>query len=867
MLMNKDVNCSNFIGLLGCIQKHHGDEGVRQVLKGLIDNEKYLITDKESPSKPIPVQEYHLRDSAYWVSYEFCLALFANAKKVFGSPHALIKAGEEAAIDYFSKTKIFISRISSTGFVIKQAAKINSRFNKTKEVKVVELTANSATFELHYPDNFFAHKDICNWNLGVYTGIIKMTGVTDVKSEERQCAADGHEHCVLHVTWRRKPNFFKRLLRSIQRVVSGDLLAEYEATVNDRDQLIADLTQSEERYRALTDQSLTGIFIHDDGRLIYVNDCMARMLDYSSEEMIGKQLWDFVSAEDRRGVQKRESASSTGIDAAANYEFRATKKSGEQVWFEILSNSILYAGRHMRMGNVMDLTSKRQAEEALRESEMKFSGLFELSPQAIILSDLSTDRIVDVNEKFCELSQYKKNEAVLLTLTDADFFIGKEKQKFIEALHISGEVNGLETDFKARDDTVLNTLVFSRPIRIAGKAFALTICVNVTDRIRLEKQLQQARKMEALGLMAGGIAHDLNNILSGIVSYPDLILMDLPEDSPLSEPIKTMKKSGQVAADVVSDLLSFARGVATAKEVSNLNTIITEYFTSAEHVKIEKMHPSITFNIHLDHDLKNTNCAATHIKKCLLNLVANASESIKDIGTVILSTANHYLDEPIAGYEYVRQGEYVKLSVSDNGSGISPHDLDRIFEPFYTKKTMGRSGTGLGLAIVWNTLQDHEGYIHVESGKQGTLFELYFPASIKELTVRVGDVPFQDYAGHGEKILVVDDEDQRKIASGLLIKLGYHAVAVASGEKAVEYLTEHSVDLIILDMIMPKGMNGRETYERVLNIHPEQKAIIASGFAETDDVKQTQHMGAWKYIIKPYTLEEIGIAVRDELKK
>jgi CheY-like chemotaxis protein len=213
-------------------------------------------------------------------------------------------------------------------------------------------------------------------------------------------------------------------------------------------------------------------------------------------------------------------------------------------------------------------------------------------------------------------------------------------------------------------------------------------------------------------------------------------------------------------------------------------------------------------------------------------------------------------------------GEYGVLSVSDGGPGISPDDLERIFEPFYTKKVMGRSGTGLGLAVVWNVVQDLKGYLDVISDENGTTFELYFPTTREEVSDKDLSIPIKDYQGDGEKVLVVDDvESQREIACEMLNILGYKAKAVSSGEEAVEYLKENTVDLILLDMIMAPGINGRETYERILKIHPNQKAVIASGFAETDDVKEAQRLGAGQYIKKPLTLEKIGTAVKDELKK
>jgi two-component system cell cycle sensor histidine kinase/response regulator CckA len=195
--------------------------------------------------------------------------------------------------------------------------------------------------------------------------------------------------------------------------------------------------------------------------------------------------------------------------------------------------------------------------------------------------------------------------------------------------------------------------------------------------------------------------------------------------------------------------------------------------------------------------------------------------------------------------------------------------MERIFEPFYTKKVMGRSGTGLGMAVVWGTVKDHNGYMDMQSieGK-GTSFTLYFPVTRKKRAKDESLLSIEEYMGKGESVLVVDDvEEQREIATGMLKKLGYSVTSVSSGEEAAEYMNNNSADLIVLDMIMDPGINGRETYKRIIQFHPNQKAIIASGFSETADVKAAHELGAGRYIKKPYTLEKIGIAARDELKK
>jgi CheY-like chemotaxis protein len=236
---------------------------------------------------------------------------------------------------------------------------------------------------------------------------------------------------------------------------------------------------------------------------------------------------------------------------------------------------------------------------------------------------------------------------------------------------------------------------------------------------------------------------------------------------------------------------------------------------------------------------------------------------------VVISTRNEYIDRPVKGYTDVQEGDYVVLTVSDSGNGIAPEDMGRIFEPFYTKKIMGRSGTGLGMAVVWGTVQDHRGYIQVDSATGGgTTFTLFFPVCRDELGQAKPSAPVDTYLGNQEKVLIVDDvEEQRVIAGRLLSRLGYNVTAVASGEEAVRYVRRNPVDLLVLDMIMEPGMDGLDTYREILKTAPGQRAVIASGFAENDRVREAQRLGAGDYIRKPYTIEVLGLAIKKELGK
>ena len=389
---------------------------------------------------------------------------------------------------------------------------------------------------------------------------------------------------------------------------------------------------------------------------------------------------------------------------------------------------------------------------------------------------------------------------------------------------------------------------------------------EMEEKQRLQTKLHRSEKMEALGLMAGGVAHDLNNILTGIVGYPDLLLIDLPENSPLRHPLEVIRDSGARAAAVVSDLLTIARGAVLEKQPTNLNTLIAEYLQSPEYMELKSRFPEITCTTTTDQNLKNILCSPVHIKKCIMNLLSNGFEAIDTEGTVSVETRNATFDKK-QDNDAPGPGEWVMLCISDTGPGISPEDVDHIFEPFYSKKVMGRSGTGLGLAIVWNTVHDHGGRIRLESSSTGTSFTLFFPVTDRSESSGPNHISHAEIEGNGEHILVVDDEaQQREIGGGMLVSMGYTVDTVGSGEEAVRFLKNNQVDLLVLDMIMSPGMSGLETYKKILRIRPRQKAIIISGFSENEEVMEAIGLGAGGCIRKPYTYTQLGIAVRQELQ-
>ena len=390
---------------------------------------------------------------------------------------------------------------------------------------------------------------------------------------------------------------------------------------------------------------------------------------------------------------------------------------------------------------------------------------------------------------------------------------------------------------------------------------------EIGERQKAEERLVRAEKLEMIGTLAGGVAHDLNNILSGIVSYPDLLLMKLPPDSPLYAPLRTIKESGEKAAAIVQDLLTLARRGITVREPVDLNKLVRDYLTSPEFHLLQSHNPQVRVYTDCSPDLLTILGSPVHLSKTIMNLVANAAESMEQGGEIQIRTENRYVDSSLRLYEKIGQGEYVVLEVKDQGSGIRPDDLDKIFEPFFTSKKMGTSGTGLGMAVVWGTVKDHEGYIDCDSTLGiGTTFSLYLPVTAQSHKQQLLETRWEEYQGHGEHILVVDDiSEQREIASTILTELGYTVTTASNGEEAIRLARNERFDLLLLDMILGEGMDGLDTYRRISALVPGQPAIITSGFSETDRVAEAIRLGVGQYIKKPYVISTLGQAIANEL--
>lgn len=629
-----------------------------------------------------------------------------------------------------------------------------------------------------------------------------------------------------------------------------------------------------ERYQELFEGVGDNVFIHNlSGEIIDVNEVAITSLGVEREKLRGINITNFVP--EHLKVQLNTHFSQLNSDSQEIvFSTEFIKSSGEVFFVECHAKRILYMGGDVVLNVVRDISDRMIAQNALKESHETLLTILDSIQATIHVCDLENCSVLFMNK-------YMRNlfgiDLVGKRCSDVSPFlegpckhcyktgISNNQQDVIQFPPWEGQHQHSKKWFMHYDRFIT---------WVDGRSAKFQIAFDISDLKELtikkeeaEAQLVKIQKMEAIGTLAGGVAHDLNNILSGIVSFPDMLLRQIPEDSPLQGPLMTIKKSGLKASETVGDLLTLARRGVIVNQVVNLNEVISDYLESPEYRRFINAHQNVDIEVNLQPNLLGILGSTIHLSKTVMNLVTNAAEAIQGSGTVFLNTSVEIIEELLAANPSIPEGEYVVLRVRDDGIGISPKDCDRIFEPFFTTKVMGRSGTGLGMAVVWGTVVDHDGYIHIDSNPgQGTTFKIYFPVTRTEYLKKQAVLSDKDFQGNGETVLIIDDiKEQREIGVLMFSQLGYKPKAVSSGEEAVQFLTTNKVDLVILDMIMEGGMDGLDTYKEILKIHPEQKAIVTTGYSKTSQVTEVLDLGAGQYVKKPFLYEEIAQAVWSEL--
>lgn len=500
-----------------------------------------------------------------------------------------------------------------------------------------------------------------------------------------------------------------------------------------------------------------------------------------------------------------------------------------------------------------DIVRRWRAEQALRASEDRFRRLAENAPDVIYRYEVSPNKGFSyVSPAATRMFGYTPEEFCAEPDPGLSMMRPDDRRLFQALLEGRRVAEPLVVGWLHKDGRTVWTELRNAPILDdSGNLLAIEgIARDITEQRQMQEQLLRTQRLETAGRIAGQVAHDFNNLLSPLTAYPDLIKTRLPEGHPAASLCDAMREAAQRMAQINEDLLTLGRRGRITEETVDVNHVVEQAIAD-----MPQQPDTLALDLDLAGDLLPVKGSSAQLLRVATNLIANARDAMGEVGRLAITTENVYMDEP-----------YVRLRVSDTGSGIPAEIRDKIFDPFFTTKRAGkRNGSGLGLSVVQAIVEDHQGYVDLQSemGK-GTTFSVYLPAC----GVAPAEQRRQELRGGSETILVVDDDRlHREVVRKLLETVGYRVEVAASGEEALARLADHPVDLLILDMIMPPGIDGAETYRRALEVRPGQRAVIVSGFGESGTVREAQALGAGSHLRKPVTLDKLARAVREELDR
>jgi len=648
-------------------------------------------------------------------------------------------------------------------------------------------------------------------------------------------------------------DFATSLAQMISLLLEGRARRSTEEALKDR----------ETNLRILLLAAPVGIAMQSCRRFRQVSQRLCSMLGYEEDELVGKSpsiLYETFQLAKFVGDTIREQLTRKGI---GHIETRWVRKDGKMI--DVLLMAVAMEDSDPQAGLIftaLDITERKRVEEALAESEKRFRNYFELSLAGIAIT---TPRMewVEVNDKLCDLLGFTRDELKCRSLKDLvlpETHPAGNRVPNDSSTDLTGLVN-VEKRFLKKDGTLLHALVSSRCVSKENGTpdYVITLIQDVTDRKRLEAQLLQSQKMEAIGTLAGGIAHNFNNLLMGIEGFTSLILYDLDADHPHCDKLRSIEDLVCSGADLTKQLLGFARGGKYEAKPTNVNTLVER---SSQ--LFGRTRPEIVLKKKLREDVWMVDVDQGQVEQVLLNVYVNAWQAMPGGGTLYLQTDNVNMDNPGDDVpDHRLPSAYVRISVTDTGVGMDEKTKERIFDPFFTTKD-GSRGTGLGLASAYGIIENHGGFIRVYSEKgRGSTFNIYLPRSQKELIEGVKETGKELRRGT-ETVLVVDDEEMNVNVTKLILgKLGYHVVTASSGREAIDIFhnREAKIDLVILDMVMP-GMDGGETYENLKRICPSMKCILASGYSINGQAENIMKKGVEAFIQKPFSVGDLADAVR-----
>ncbi|NVN92203.1 MAG: PAS domain S-box protein [Desulfuromonadales bacterium] len=643
-------------------------------------------------------------------------------------------------------------------------------------------------------------------------------------------------------------------------------IALLEETLREKDKTDEALQDSEKRYRRLFESAKDGILILDalTGVVVDVNPFLLQLLGFSYDELCGQHIWEI-------GVFKDIAASKDAFKTLQDTEYiryddlPLETRDGRPISVEFVSNVYLVDHSKVIQCNIRDITARKRADA---EHKRLMAAIDQIG-EGIVMTD-AQGTIQFVNPAFERMTGYSREEAVgrnprfLKSDEQDDQFYHTLWNTISDGRTWSGRIVN-----KRKNGTHYTVETTISPVRDPSGLIVNYVSVkrDITDHLRLTAQFQQAQKMEAVGQLAGGVAHDFNNMLTVILGHAELALSTVDPAQALHASLEEIIKAAQRSTEITRQLLGFARKQTIAPVVLDLNQAVESTLRMlrrliGENINLAWLPAAGLCPIKID---------PVQIDQILANLCVNARDAIVDVGKVTIETANAVFDEAYCAQHvgYVA-GKYVLLAVSDNGCGMDREILDKIFEPFFTSKGAG-AGTGLGLSTVYGIVKQNNGFINVYSEPgNGTTFKIYLARYAEQADdAHQQEVTEEIALGNGETVLVVEDEPGiLKLCAMMLDKLGYRVLAAGSPGEAIKLAEEHSgeIDLLITDVVMPE-MNGRDLAERMQSLHPNMDKLYMSGYTANVIIQRGMPGESIRFIQKPFSMKQLAIKVREALRE
>ncbi len=608
------------------------------------------------------------------------------------------------------------------------------------------------------------------------------------------------------------------------------------------------------------------MWMYDRATLCFldVNRAAVDVYGYSREEFLGMKILDIRPPEEVPVLLRVVTQDITGFIRPGVWRHR--RKDGSIIFVAITACQYQYDEIAGELVVAVDVTEKCQMEETLRASESSLKALADNAPFCIAQSSLEDDRLITVNPALLDLlGGYTQQEVKELRIAKQIYADPRERERLLDVLGRSGKIKGWETSFRRRNGSLVPVRITGLLSKDGGGSGVLSAYIeDLTQQSALEQQVRQVQKLEAVGRLAGGMAHDFNNILLVIKLSTDMLLAQITPDSICTKPLLQISQAADRAAALTRQMLAFGRQQIMQPRVINLNAVISE----TTHMLRRVIGEDIDLVTELAETVENSKLDPDQVTQVIMNLAVNARDAMPEGGTLQIETCSVTLDDVYAKeHPPVRPGRYVMMAVSDTGTGIDRSILPRIFDPFFTTKEIGK-GTGLGLSIVYGIVKQCGGYIWVYSEPaHGTTFKLYFPATAD--TLDRSAAARSDGVAHrsGALVLVVDDEANiRSNVRDCLQQLGYK-VMVADGGKSASAICDElggKVDLVITDLVMA-GQNGHELARDLAERYPGVRVLFMSGYTEDSAARREILLRGSSFLQKPFSVADLASAVHDAI--